>query len=79
MPAGIYLNKEFVQGNVAEENNKVEEQAVDIIITPAENIEERNQFDEDIPFQVIPERIERTEQSAITTRVIRCEYISEVL
>ena len=42
---------------MAKENQEVKEQTVDIIIAPAENIKNRNQFNDDIPREVFPERI----------------------
>lgn len=54
---------------MAKEDQKVEEQTVDIIIAPAENIENRNKFDDDISFQVVPKRIHGTKKTRITIRV----------
>ena len=39
------------------ENDEIEEQAVNIIIAPAEDIKDRNELDNYISFQVVPERI----------------------
>lgn len=60
------------------ENDEIKKQAVDIIIAPAENIEYRNQFDNNIPFQVVPVRIARTEHTTITTLVMGSKNIDEV-
>ena len=46
---------------MAEENDEIKKQAVDVIITPAENIKYRNQLNHDIVFEVVPERIVGTE------------------
>ena len=40
-----------------EKDNKIEEQAVDIIIAAAEDIKDGNQFDNNVSFQVVPIRI----------------------
>ena len=40
---------------------KIKKQTIDIIIAPAKNIKKRNQFDHNVPFQVVPERIVRIE------------------
>ena len=58
---GKYLYKQPVQNNMAEKNNEIEEQTVDIIIAAAENIKDRNQFDDNISLKVVPVRIKRTE------------------
>lgn len=39
------------------ENDEIKKQAIDIIIAPAENIKDRNQFNHNIPFQIVPVRI----------------------
>ena len=44
-----------------EKNDEIKEQAVNIIIAPAKNIEDGNQFNHDIVFEVVPERIVGTE------------------
>ena len=46
---------------MAKENDEIKKQAVYVIIAPAENIKYRNQFNYDIVFEVVPERIVRTE------------------
>lgn len=60
------------------EDQKVEEQTIDIIIAPAENIENRNEFDDDIPFKVVPKRIHGTEKTGITIRVTGSKNITEI-
>ena len=60
------------------ENDEIEEQAVNIIIALAEDIKYRNQFDDDISFQVVPVGIARTENTCITSLVIGCKNIDEV-
>ena len=42
---------------MAKKDDEIKKQAIDIIIAPAENIEYRNQFYNNIVFQIIPERI----------------------
>ena len=63
---------------MAKENQKIKKQTVDIIIAPAENIKNRNQFDDNISFQVIPERIKWTEYAWITTWIIWSKNIGEI-
>ena len=63
---------------MANKNQEIKKQTVDIIITTAENIKYRNQFDDNISFQVVPIRIEWTENARITSRVIRSKNISEI-
>lgn len=76
--AGINFCKYPVQGNMTKEDQEVKEQAVDIIIAPAENIENRNEFDDDISFKVVPKRIYGTEKTGITIRVTGSKNISEI-
>ena len=54
-PVLVYFYEYPVQSNMTEENQKVEEEAVDIIIAARENIEYRNQLDDNIIFKVVPE------------------------
>ena len=61
----IDLNKQPVQSNMTEKNNKIEKEAVDIIIAPAENIKYRHQFNDQVIFKVVPERMERIEKTGI--------------
>ena len=42
---------------MAKEHNEIKEQAVDIIIATAENIEYRNKLDDDIAPEIVPVRI----------------------
>ena len=63
---------------MAEEDNKIKKQAVDIIIATTEYIKHRNQFDHDISFQVVPVRIARTEHTTITFLVIGSKNIDQV-
>ena len=46
---------------MAEENDEIKKQAVYVIIAPAKNIKQGNQFNHDIVFEVVPERIVGTE------------------
>ena len=60
------------------ENDEIKKKAVDIIIAPAKNIEQRNQFDNDISFQVVPVRIARAKHARISALVIRSKNIDKV-
>ena len=42
---------------MSKKNDEIKKQAVDIVIATAEDIEYRNQFYNNIVFQVVPERI----------------------
>ena len=55
----VNFYEHLVQSNMPEENKKVEEEAVDIIITSTENVKDRDQFNDKIVLQVIPKRLER--------------------
>ena len=61
-----------------EKNDEIKEQAVNIIIAQAKNIEDGNHFDNDISFQVVPVRITGTEYTCIPTLVIRSKNIDEI-
>lgn len=51
---GIQPDEQTVQQNMPEENKEIKEQAVYIIIAPAEDIKYRYQFDDDVSPQVVP-------------------------
>ena len=61
LPVRKNFNKQTIQNNMPEKNDEIKKQAVDIIIAPAENIKKGNQFNHDIVFEVVPERIVGTE------------------
>ena len=63
---------------MSEEDDEIKKQTVDIIIATAENIKDRNQFDDDITGQVIPVRIGGTKHTGIPTRIIRRKNIAEI-
>ena len=63
---------------MAEEDDEIKKQAVDIIIATTENIKHRNQFDNDISFQIVPVRIARTKNACITALIIRSKNIDEI-
>jgi hypothetical protein len=65
MPARIHLNKQPVENDVPEKYQEIVKQTVDIIVAMTENIKYRDQFDHDIPFQIVPVRIAISENSCI--------------
>jgi hypothetical protein len=63
---------------MTKEDEKVKEQAVDIIIAATENIKHRDQFDDEIILEVVPERSKGIEETSITPCVTRPVYIAEI-
>lgn len=39
------------------ENEEIKKQTIDIVISPAEKIKDRNNFDQDISLKVVPKRV----------------------
>ena len=62
-----------------EENKKIEKNTVNIIITPAEKVENGNHFYHEVILQIVPERLKRIKQSGITFGIIRMENIRKIL
>lgn len=74
----IKLYEEPVKKHMTEEDKKIEEKTIDIIIAPAQDVEQREQLDDHIPPQVVPIRIMRTEHTAIASFVSRSKQVGKI-
>lgn len=63
---------------MSEKNDEIVKQTVDIVISSTEYIKNRDHFDHNITFQVVPVRIARTEHTSISILVIRSKNIDKV-
>jgi hypothetical protein len=63
---------------MSEENKEIKEQAIYIVIAPAEDIEYRYQFDNDVSTQVVPVRIIGIEQTGIPIGVTGRKQVGEI-